>query len=101
VAYRDHASAQQARLEVLERELAEARQAAERYQRENQRLRRAVATYRVGRGLLMSAVGAVAGAVVTAVPAAASGNVRLLVPGALLGALFGMLVGLAREIDGS
>jgi hypothetical protein len=100
VAYRDQQTAEKARIESLERELAEARSRAETHRQENQRLRRILRTYRLGRGVVFAAAGGLLGLAASSTLAGATGHVRLLVPGALLGGLFGMLMGLARDIDG-
>lgn len=99
VTYRDEQTALHARVEALEREVTDAQREAQRLRDDNERLRWQVRRFRIGRGAVFAAVGGLAGLLFSAIPAATADNLRLLLPGALLGGLFGMLHGLSRDID--
>jgi hypothetical protein len=99
VAYRDQETATQAHIEALEQELRDAVVEAERHREENRRLRARLRIFRIGRGLVYAAIGSLLGLIAGVLLATGTANLFFLVPGALLGGLFGMLLGLARDID--
>lgn len=89
----------------LEQELADAREEIEAQQKTIDLLRRDLEAarrlpigLRLGRGLIFMSVGSVGGVVLTVFPASAANNIGLLLPGVLLGALFGGLYGLMQDL---
>jgi len=105
MAYRDPRLALEEKARHLEQELAEAReeiatqgQTIDRLRVELDEARRLPLGLRLGRGLVYMAAGAVSGLAMTVFPASATGKIGLLVPGVLIGALFGGLYGLMQDL---
>ena len=105
VAYRDPRLALEEKVRRLESDLLEANERldaqrlhTEELERRLRHARKVPFVERLGQGTIYAAVGAVGGLLVAALGAVASGNLMMLVPGVLLGALFGGLYGLGEDI---